>query len=73
MCEINNIIDSDEYCNGDGLDVEKIGEFSEKIKPQLDKIEMQQKRFAQEFVKRIFKNRIIIINLIIFIAIIVIA
>ena len=73
MCEINNIINSGKYCIGDGLDSEKIGKFSEEIQPQLNKIEKQQRNFAKEFVKRIFKNKIIIINLVIFMAIIVIA
>lgn len=74
MCQINEIIMDGKYSD-ENMDLypEMIEEFSEKLENQLDVIQKNEKNFAKELLKRIFKNKIIIVTLIIFGVIILVA
>ena len=57
MCQINTLITDGKYVDTDmNLREDTISEFSQKISLQLDIIQLCEKNFAQELIKRIFKN-----------------
>ena len=74
MCKINEIIsDGKYYEKGEILSEKALPEFSKEIKAQINKIENCERNFWRFFLKRVFKNKVIITTGIIFLAIVVIA
>lgn len=74
MCEINNIISDGKYYKKDmKLNPEMISEFSKDIEVQLELIQKCEKNFALEFLRRVFKNKIIIATIFVFMVIILVA
>lgn len=74
MCKINEIIcDGKYYGENATLSENALQDFSKEIEIQLDKIEDYERNFVKGFLKRVFRNKIIITTEIIFIAIIIVA
>ena len=74
MCTINEIIrDGKYYGANNALSEEMLHEFSEEIKMQLNKIENCERNFMILFLKRVIRNKAIIVAEITFIAMILIA
>lgn len=74
MCKINEIIMDGKYSDEEmNLYPEMIKAFSDKIETQLEVIQNCEKNFSKELLKRIFKNKIIIVTLFIFVSIILVA
>ncbi len=74
MCKIDEIIsDGKYYENGETLCEKTLPEFSKEIESQINKIEDCEKNFWKFFLKRVFKNKVIIATGIIFLVIVVTA
>lgn len=74
MCKIDEIIcDGKYYGENETLGENTLHDFSKEVENQLDKIEDYERNFVKGFLKRVFRNKIIITTEIIFIAIIIIA
>lgn len=74
MCSINNIIcDGKYYGKKATLSKKMLHEFANEIEKQLDKIEVCEKNFTKGFLKRVFKNKVIIATGIVFIVIVIIS
>ena len=74
MCKINEIICDGKYYGKNGaLSKKALHEFSKEIEDQIDKIEDCEKNFPSGFLKRVFRNKIIIATGIVFFAIVIIA